>query len=205
MNRVALFFGSFDPIHIGHVNTVREILNEGVVDEVWVIPSIQNPHKSNAPVDWTFRYTMCVNVFRPYGSKVRISPVEYNAHKSDRSTYTYDIIKDLKKNHPLYEFYFVVEYLELGGIHWWHRGAELVKENNLIITYRTIDYNPNESSDDKIALCKAHGNEVEELNPMTILETSSTKLRRDLYEGKEVYPLIPLQALKVIQDNNLYE
>lgn len=59
MNRVGLFFGSFDPPHIGHVNVVAGVINSGLVDQVLVIPAYQNVWKGRS-TRFPYRYAMCV-------------------------------------------------------------------------------------------------------------------------------------------------
>lgn len=64
MNRVGLFFGSFDPPHIGHANVVMGVVNSKLVDKVLVIPAYQNVWKSNSS-EFSYRLAMCRMTFSP--------------------------------------------------------------------------------------------------------------------------------------------
>ena len=71
MNRVGLFFGSFDPPHIGHANVVMGVVNSKLVDKVLVIPAYQNVWKSNSS-EFSYRLAMCRMTFSPLAPEVYV-------------------------------------------------------------------------------------------------------------------------------------
>ena len=58
IKRIGIYLGSFDPIHIGHVNTIIKVLNENLVDYVLIVPCAQNPWKDHKPVSLEKRRQM---------------------------------------------------------------------------------------------------------------------------------------------------
>lgn len=203
MDKVGLFFGSFDPVHIGHVNAVRQVLETEILDEVWIIPSIQNPHKAHAPVSWEQRYDMCIEAFKPLYRAV-VNNIEAWMARRNMSTKTYDVIAKLKEQWPENEYHFIVEYSELTYLNIWYKGEDIIKENNLIVTFRkaTVRHPKTESN---ILKCEEQGHEVEEILDGDILEISSTLIRHMVYENKEIYPLVPEGVRDFIKKHNLYE
>ena len=74
MKKIGLLLGSFDPIHIGHINIIREALN--YVDKVILVPSGHNPWKKNNPAPLDLRVEMCIRAARPFGGSVEVSDIE---------------------------------------------------------------------------------------------------------------------------------
>ena len=55
---IGLFFGSFNPVHLGHIKGVSKILNEDIFDQLWIILSPQSPHKTQDLAKKNFRLKM---------------------------------------------------------------------------------------------------------------------------------------------------
>ena len=86
MNRVGLFFGSFDPPHIGHANVVMGVVNSKLVDKVLVIPAYQNVWKSNSS-EFSYRLAMCKMTFSPLAPEVYVNAVEKSMYVPSYSKY----------------------------------------------------------------------------------------------------------------------
>lgn len=97
MNRVGLFFGSFDPPHIGHANVVMGVVNSKLVDKVLVIPAYQNVWKSNSS-EFSYRLAMCKMTFSPLAPEVYVNAVEKSMYvpSYSKGIPTYDVLMELK-------------------------------------------------------------------------------------------------------------
>ena len=101
MNRVGLFFGSFDPPHIGHANVVMGVVNSKLVDKVLVIPAYQNVWKSNSS-EFSYRLAMCRMTFSPLAPEVYVNAVEKSMYvpSYSKGIPTYDVLMELKSQMP---------------------------------------------------------------------------------------------------------
>ena len=110
MNRVGLFFGSFDSPHIGHANVVMGVVNSKLVDKVLVIPAYQNVWKSNSS-EFSYRLAMCRMTFSPLAPEVYVNAVE-------KSMY----VPSYSKGIPTYS-----------EIPLWHNGSTILKNYKFIM------------------------------------------------------------------------
>lgn len=102
--KVALFGGSFNPPHWGHLDIVRYLLAQGGFDEVWVIPCLRHPLKKRLAPFWE-RFKMTRLAVRPLGSSVRVLDVE---RRLGGVSWTWRTIRYLKKVHPDHDFSWVI-------------------------------------------------------------------------------------------------
>lgn len=181
MTKIGLFFGSFDPPHIGHVDLVASALNAKVVDQVMVIPAWQNVWKSNSS-PYMLRIDMCKEAFKSIAS---VSDIEsYVAEDSGGEVYTYNVVRHLKEQYAAYGLNKVIEFVMLTSsetwkdIPKWKNGDKLIKEIPMIV--EGIDF-------------FANG-----------IPTHSTQIRNMVRQGKLPQPAVTYEVYKLIQSNNLY-
>lgn len=181
-----LFFGSFDPPHIGHVNVVTTALNSNWIDEVEVIPAFKSVWK-NTETPFDLRLQMCEETFKDIPN-VKVNSVEYLLANNEPLP-TYKVIDYLKSQYDNFKIIMTNEtYAELPR---WNEGERLIKENNFIIVCTAHFYDPVDISGDvlyapDITMC-------------------STSLRKKIKEGKLVQPFINTNVLNIINSNNLYK
>ena len=94
--RVAVYGGSFDPPHLGHVLSVAWTLSAGNVDEVWVIPTWQHAFGKEHGADFDERFAMCERAFAPFRG-VTVSDVERHLGGVSRTLHT---LEALAADHP---------------------------------------------------------------------------------------------------------
>lgn len=181
MTRIGLFFGSFDPPHIGHVDLVASALNAKVVDRVMVIPAWQNVWKSDSS-PYPIRLEMCQRAFR--GLAI-VSNIEQDvADQSGGTVYTYDVVKFLKNQYASYGLDKTIEFVMLTSLETWKEipswkgGGLLLKEISMIV--EGIDFHCNN------------------------IPIHATQLRNLIKEGKYTHPFIQDTVYEVIKMNKLY-
>ena len=212
MKKVGLFFGSFDPVHIGHVATVQHVLNEGLVDSVLVIVSLHNPFKEHSPAIMSRRLEMVRHDMAPLGDKVKVSEIESSLYilKGHSQVYTYDVlkyIKDRKEALKLDEEYHIImtpgEYTTVPS---WYKGKELL-ENHFLLVDRKGSYEVWDSCKDKYDIIKITDNSGHdfEFTSGPEINVSSSQIREDYRNGKMIYPYVSENTLKLIKTYNLYE
>jgi len=117
--KLALYGGSFDPPHAGHVAVVEEALRVLPIDKLMIVPASRNPFKPFVAVDGAVRFEWLKEIFKPY-KRVVISDFEI---AQDRSVYTIETVKHFA---PFYdELYLIIGADNLEKLSHWHHFDEL--------------------------------------------------------------------------------
>lgn len=137
---IAIFGGTFDPVHIGHYEIVKYFIDNYIVDEVWVLPSYCSPHKD---VDTIKSYRDRVNMLKLEFAdlnNVTISTFEEEYFKSiNEKTYSYEVLNAMKKKYLNFRFHFVVGFDSIKNIHTWHNYKDLIRDYWFYIFDRADD------------------------------------------------------------------
>lgn len=182
--RTALFFGSFNPIHVGHLMLAQYVANFGGVDEVWLIVSPQNPFKRQdglATADVRLRMARLATAA---DAKIRVSDVELTLPQPSYSINTLDA---LEAEYPEREFVIVMGADNLPGLPRW-------REAERLISGRTFLVYPRDGGFGDYSAVEALGGTVVELDaPMVGI--SSTMIRKWIAQGADVRHFVPAEAL----------
>ncbi|HEX3133864.1 MAG TPA: nicotinate-nicotinamide nucleotide adenylyltransferase [Planctomycetota bacterium] len=174
--RIALFGGSFDPPHLGHVLAACYARVVAQVDEVWVLPVAKHAYgKAISP--WEQRWRLCEAAFTglPF---VRLRDDE----RMNPGGYTFDLIEHLRKNNPLHRWLLVSGTDTARDLLNWHRGAELVKLIEVIPV-------PRRGYDD---------------HPAALPQISSSLIRERLARNDDVRTLVPPAVADLIAAQRWY-
>lgn len=195
----AIFGGTFDPIHIGHLNIAYEALYSLMLDEIIFIPNGNPPHKSNKLVtEGEIRYEM---VKEAISNECRFSISDYEILRKEIS-YTYNTIGHFKAIEPMTEWYFLVGLDSLMGLKSWKNVKQILDSSTLVVFNRN-GYTTEEVIKMKCEVEEEYGRNIIVL-PIPILEISSTEIKYKISQGKVVNYLIPPSAEKIINKYNLY-
>jgi nicotinate-nucleotide adenylyltransferase len=188
IKKIALFGGSFNPIHNQHINIIEKLAKSKIVDEVWIIPCKKHAfNKDFAPAKHRIKM---INLAMKKMKNVKISRVELNFKGT---TYTIKTIRALKSKYCL-RFFWVIGSDILYEICKWNNYKELFGEIEFIVF-------------------KRGGYPIKEVKGMRIFKTiaygangiSSTDVRNRTREGKTLKNLVPLSISKYIEKNKLYK
>lgn len=192
--KIGLLFGSFNPIHIGHLCVAEMALESGHIDMVWFIVSPESPYKTGtgtlAPAKERLEM---VRKAAEYNSNFSVSDIEFHLEKP---SYTYKTLEALKKLNPGCEFHFICGTDVYTDIPTWHGGKEVIDACQFLVYPRnsTINYTPEIMAD-----------KTKFLNGVPSLEISATFLREQIKNGKTTMHLLPIEVKKHIDDNKLYK
>ena len=186
---IGLYFGSFNPIHIGHLIIADFIANNTDIDKVWFVVSPQNPLKeSSSLLDESHRLHL-VKMATENNTKFETSDVEFHL---PRPSYTIDTLLHLKCKYPTFNFSIIMGSDSLCGIDKWKSYKTLLKENNFYIYERPgFPF-------------KLKRNNVRLLNA-SLLDISSTAIRNSIKEGKSVRYLVTENVLQEIGEKGYYK
>lgn len=132
VNKIGILGGTFDPIHIGHIQPAKQVLKKYDLDSILVIPAHNPPHKISTSASTKQRVKMVELVCEQENSFI------LDTREIERSTlsYTIDTIKELKGNYPTSELYFIMGMDSLLNFTQWHKWEDILKCCNLIVNTR---------------------------------------------------------------------
>ena len=130
--RIAIFGGSFDPIHTAHVVVVKEALKELHIDMVIVVPTYLNPFKSSFYLNPETRFKLLEKVFKDF-DKVQICDYEINQQKT---SYSIDTVNYLKNLYNPSKIYFIIGEDNLKTLDKWHEIDKLKELVEFVIATR---------------------------------------------------------------------
>lgn len=195
--KILLFGGSFDPIHIGHIEAAKKAIEKLNIDKVIFIPTNQTPLKSNNLVASNKdRYNMILKSIKE-NKKLDVS--DYEIKKQDVS-YTYNTVKHFKQIYKEDELYFLIGTDRVKDLEKWYN---IDKLKNLI----TFIFVPRNNENLKEIIAK--NDFLKKINyvilELPIIEISSSYIREKLKKNKNIDDLIDKNCAKYIEELNLYE
>lgn len=186
---VGLFFGSFNPIHMGHLMLAQYILNSASVDEVWFVVSPQNPFKKQEDLVGAEHRVEMVRIAVEGNVKMRVCDIELSL---PTPSYTIDTLRALTKKYPDRQFVVVMGGDNLVGLSKWKEYDELVSNYSFIV-YPRLGNELNVPQGVRVEIVEA-----------PYIEISSTMLRRWIKEGKSVEYYTKDEVIVYFSQNNLY-
>jgi len=190
MAKTGLFFGSFNPIHIGHLIIAGYMANYTDVDEVWLVVSPQNPLKTKKGLaDMYDRLEMARLATEP-AEKIRVSDIEF---KLPQPSYTVDTLAHLQEKYPAKEFVLIMGADNLASLKKW-KNYEVLLKNYKIYVY------PRPGTD----LSEWENHPSITLTATPQMEISSTFVRASLKENKNIQFFVPDNVIDFMDSKNMY-
>ena len=195
--KIGLFGGTFDPIHIGHMILMENVINNLDLDKIYVLPNSNPPHKlENKKTALNLRLKM-VNETIKHNPKLEINDYDY---RDNEIHYTFNTINYFKKSYPNDEFFFIMGEDSFLDIEKWKNYKEILKEN-LIIFKRYS--NKNFSLISKINQVRKYNKNIYLIDNIA-LDISSTLIRDLVKENKSIRYLVNDEVINIIKEEKLY-
>lgn len=199
--KIGVYGGTFNPIHLGHLNILDEFAERLHLDEVWLIPTGTPPHKESPHLASSeHRLAMCELAVKDCHAKVVVSRME-----TDRAgkSYTSDTLRELHETHPHDELCFLMGEDMFLTLHNWVRPQVICDCATLCAAPR---------SEDGLARLTEQKARLEELfsarcviNPIPYLSVSSTEIRERITKGESLSNLVPESVERYIYEHGLYQ
>lgn len=186
-----LFFGSFNPIHNGHLIIAEHLLEYAKIDKIWMMVSPQNPLKNKSLlINEQHRYQM-VKLAVENNPRIKPSSFEFNL---PRPSYTIDTLNALTKQYPSHKFSIIMGGDSLASINKWKNFDEILN------SFEVLVYRREKTFDTEII------NKYPNINLFNspLIEISSTEIRNRLKQGISIRYLVPDAVRKYIEVNNLF-
>lgn len=193
MKKVGLYFGTFNPIHIGHLVIANYMVEFSDLDEVWFVVTPKSPFKlKKTLLDNNHRYQMVYEAIQHY-PKLKPSKIEF---KLPEPNYTINTLIHLEEKHSgEYAFSLIMGEDNLKSFHKW-KNYEMILENHDLYVY------PRVSNGKLIQEFSDHPRIHHVAAP--IMEISSTFIRQKHKEGKNIRAMLPEGVWQYMDEMNFY-
>jgi len=190
--KIGLYFGTFNPIHVGHLTIANHLVEHSDLDQVWFVVTPLSPFKKKSSLlDNHQRLEMVYRATKDY-SKLRPSDIEFGLNQPN---YTIDTLTYLFEKFPEYEFALIMGEDNLKSFHKW-KNYEVILENHHLYVYPRLSKGKVETQFDKHP--KIHHVDA------PIIELSSTFIRNSIKEGKNIRPMLPENVWEYLDEMNFY-
>jgi nicotinate-nucleotide adenylyltransferase len=194
MKKIGLFFGSFNPIHIGHLILANYILENSDMDELWFVVSPQNPFKEKKSLLKDHNRLDMVQLAVKNYPKMRASNVEFSL---PQPSYTIDTLTYLHEKYPDHSFSLIMGEDNLGSLHKWKNFENLIKNHHIIVYPRMFE------GEKKVSEYLQHENIS--LIEAPVIELSATEIRNMIKDGKNVRPMLPPEVFEYLDGSSFYK
>lgn len=189
--QIGLFFGSFNPVHVGHMILANYMATFTDLDQVWFVVSPHNPlKKKESLLDQNQRLHM-VNLAIGDNLKLKSSNIEFNL---PQPSYTINTLEHLKEKYPTNKFSIIMGEDNLVSFGKWKNYEEILKKHKLYVYPR-----PN------VEICEFHYHKQVIMTKAPQIDISSTFIRKALNEKKDISSFIPLQAYEYLEEMHFYK
>ena len=188
--RIGLYFGSFNPIHIGHLIVASHIINNLDIEQVWFVVSPQNPLKKASSLLNEYHRLHLVHLAVKDNYRFKANDTEF---KLPKPSYTVDTIAYLKEKYPQHIFSVIMGADSFQNISRWKNYTHLIEENQIIVFARP-GFEVSQIEGVRMLLLEA-----------PLLEISATAVRQMIKNGKSVRYLVPDKVLAEIEQNGYYK
>ena len=197
--KVGLFFGSFNPIHVGHLIIANYMADYTDFDEVWLVVSPQSPHKKKQSLLDDYHRLTLVKIAVEDNQKLRACDIEFGLGKP---SYTAITLAYLNEKHPNYSFSLIMGEDNLRTLHKWHNYEEIIANNHVYVYPRLYTQQELESAAPKIEL-NEHKNVVN-CKDVPLMKVSSSFIRKAIQEKKDVRYLLSEPVFNYVDEMNFY-
>lgn len=188
--KIGLLFGSFNPIHIGHLIIANYMANHTDLDKVWLVVSPQNPLKKYGDLINTYDRLEMAKLATDNSKNISVSDVEL---RLPQPSYTIDTLAHLKEKYPEHEFAIIMGSDNLGTLHKWKNYKLILRDYKIYVYPRPGHENAEFASHPSVTIT---------MTPL--MELSASFIRKSLSEKKNVQYFVPDQVLDFIESKNLY-
>jgi nicotinate-nucleotide adenylyltransferase len=191
--KVGLYFGSFNPIHIGHLVIANHMVEHSNLDQVWFVVTPHNPFKKKSSLlDNYQRLEMVYRATKDYDT-LSPSDIEFNLPQPN---YTINTLVYLEEKFPDYQFCLIMGEDNLKSFHRW-KNYEMILKNHDVYVYPRL-------SEGKIETQFDGHKKIHQVNA-PIMELSSTFIRKSIKTGKNVKPMLPEHVWEYLDEMNFYK
>jgi len=195
--KVGLFFGSFNPLHNGHLILAEGVLNASDLEQIWFVLTPQNPHKKKESMLADHERLNMLRDALYENVRFRASDIEFQLSPP---YYTSRTLAHLKELHPEHEFSLILGEDNLRGLGSWHNYEYILRHYRLLVYPRSSQMNEKEGKLPVIPEAR-----IERLDHLCVLPLSSSYIRTLLKQKKSIKYLVPESVEQTLQARGFYQ
>lgn len=200
---VGLFFGSFNPIHVGHLIIADHMANHSELDEVWLVVSPQNPLKEKKSLLADHHRLALVREAVEGNTKLKASDIEF---KLPIPSYTVSTLAYLREKHPSYNFSLIMGEDNIRTLHKWYNYENIINGYKIYVYPRVLtsqELSTPKAEKENNGLME-HPN-VRFLVDSPVMKVSSSFIRNEIKAGNDVRYLLTEPVYKYVDEMNFYK
>jgi len=200
--KIGLYFGTFNPVHVGHLIIANYMVDYTDLDQVWLVVTPQNPLKSKSSLLQDYHRLAMVRLAIENNNKLHASNIEFDLPKP---SYTVQTLAYLREAHPEKEFALIMGEDNLRTFYKWYNNEEILRNHHLYVYPR--------------ALTESEREEQQPLKPNTdlmnhphvtvcdapVMKLSASFIRKAIRQKKDVRYLLTEPVHKYVDEMNFYK
>ncbi|MFD2551349.1 nicotinate (nicotinamide) nucleotide adenylyltransferase [Bizionia sediminis] len=190
--KIGLYFGTFNPIHIGHLIIANELVENSNLDQVWFVVTPQSPFKKKQSLLDNYERLEMVHRATDIYNKLRPCDIEFSLPQPNYTAYT---LVHLQEKYPKHAFSLIMGEDNLKSFHKW-KNYQAILDNHDIYVYPRI-------SEGKIETQFDGHKRIHHVHA-PIMELSSTYIRKSIKAGKNIRPMLPDTVWQYIDQMGFY-
>jgi nicotinate-nucleotide adenylyltransferase len=191
--KIGLYFGTFNPIHMGHLIIANHLAEHTNLEQIWMVVTPHNPLKEKSTLLSDYNRLHLVRLATEEYPKIKPSDIEF---KLPQPNYTVNTLAHLMEKYPQHEFSLIMGEDNLKSFHKW-------KNYDYILKHHDIYVYPRVSEGEENIEFKGHPRIHHIEAP--IVEISSTFIRDNIKNKKNIRPLLPQDVWEYVDSNNFYK
>ncbi len=189
--KIGLFFGSFNPIHTGHLIIAAYMANFTALDKVWLVVSPHNPLKNKAGLTQVYDRLEMAKLAVDDDEKIEVKDIEL---KLPQPSYTIDTLAHLKEKYPNDEFVLIMGEDNLASLKKWKNYELILRDYKLYVYPRP-----------SVATTDLHHHPSVTITQTPLMELSSTFIRNALKQHQNIKFFVPDKVMHFIESKGLYQ
>lgn len=191
--KIGLYFGTFNPIHIGHMIIANHMAEHSDLEQIWMVVTPHNPHKQKSTLLDDYQRLHMVTLATEDFTKLKPSDIEF---KLPQPNYTVNTLAHLEEKYPQHEFGLIMGEDNLNSLCKW-KNYEVILENHPIYVYPRLNCGVMDAQ--FVSHKKIHRVDA------PIIELSSTFIRDSIKNKKNVAPMLPYKVWEYIDSSTFYK
>ncbi len=199
--KVGLYFGTYNPIHIGHLIIANHMVDNSELDQVWLVVSPQNPLKNKATLLADYHRLALVETAVEGNDRLKASNIEFDLPKP---SYTIDTLTYIQEKHPKHDFSIIMGEDNLRTLHKWKNHEQILNSHKIYVYPRVLTQQELlAESSNKETHFKDHPQVT--LTDAPVMKISASFIRNAIKEKKDVRYLLSEPVHKYLSEMHFYK
>jgi nicotinate-nucleotide adenylyltransferase len=188
--KIGLYFGSFNPVHSGHLIIANHILNETDLEKIWFVVSPQNPFKTNHTLLNEYNRLHLLKIATEDDPRMKVSDIEFSLPKPSYTTVT---LAHLQEKYPDHSFFIIMGSDSFQNLHKWKNYEAIVKHYPIYV-YPRPEFPVENHVKAKLTIVNA-----------PLLQISATDIRNLVRQNKSIRYMVPEKVREEIEKGAYYK